>query len=465
MRKRLKMHLQFFASGMSDKRFKDIQNMERKELFKLDQKELEQAASKGDLRAEAIVKELELDNLRKFKEEKEAEEAAQEQAERIAEEIVGKSKEVESDIEEKVNSRVDEILQEKGVNLQNKYTRRLVEQKMHNDSMQKNIYSNSGYGRESLSPEMKNFVHWTKTGEVMDRKFLNGNTNADGGFLVPTEFHNEVLRKMEDFAVVRRAGARVLQMTRDKMTVPVLDSKGSGGWQGTTQGNAYTQSEPTFADISLEPKKYDRLATATYEMLEDEAVNVADLLADIFAEDFALAEDAAFLAGDGTNMPEGMDVNANVAVMNLDTQFQISDKDIINLVYKLKRAYRTGAVFFVHDSAVAMLRTLKSNGSYLWSDGNLTAGEPARLAGYPVYTTDAIEQTDVDGGTAGDQAGSRILFANPKYYYIGDRQGFRLRRSTERYFEEGKVAFAADKRVDGKVALPDAFVKTAPIKH
>lgn len=450
---------------MDQKRFEQIKNMERKELYNLSLKELEEAAAMGDTRCESVAKDIELDQLRKQVQEIEAQKAAEEQAKLIAEEIANKHKEVEQDLDEKVSKRVEEILQEKGVNFSNKYTRRLVEQKLHYDNM-RNVYANTKYGRESLSPEMKAFIHWAKTGEVVQKTALTGGVDTNGGFLVPDEFNNEVIRKMQNIAVVRSAGARVLTIGSDKVHIPVVTSQGAGGWMAAgTQGSAYTQSEPTFSEVVLTPHKYNRIALASYEMLEDSFLNVADLLATLFAEDFAIAEDNAFLAGSGTGQPEGIDTNASVASVSLGTAFTISATDILNIVYALPRKYRNGACWFIHDAVVAKVRALQSNGVYLWTEGNLANGEPPRLAGYPVYTSDALLKADVDGGTAGNQPGSDIIFCNPRYYYIADRQGFRLQRSVDRYFDTGQVAFRADKRVDGKVALAEAFVKSAPVKH
>jgi HK97 family phage major capsid protein len=459
--------LQHFA-GMSAARFEEIKKLEVKELFNLDRKELEQAASMGETRCESVVKELELDELRKYKQQQEVEKAAAEQAQKIADEIINTTKQVDNDIEEKVNRMVEQKLQESGVNIANKYTRRLVEQKMHNDAVQKNFMVNGSYGRQALSPAMKDFVNWAKTGETMMQKAaLVGTTPANGGYLVPDEFHAEVLRKMSEMAIIRKAGARVITMSGDKMTIPTLATEGTGGWKGKAQGQAYKQEEPTFSEITLEPKKYDRLALASYEMLEDSAINVADLLADIFAEDFAIAEDNAFISGDGATMPEGIITSADVTLKALigAAAGTIEAQDVFNIVYALKRKYRQGASWLIHDTAVSKLRGLEVNGSFLWSEGNLANGEPARLAGYPVYTSDALELADFDGAGAGAGAGSPLVFGNLKYYYIGDRQGFRLRRSTERYFETGQVAFAADKRVDGKVALGEGFVKSGGVKH
>lgn len=65
----------------------------------------------------------------------------------------------------------------------------------------------------------------------------------------------------------------------------------------------------------------------------------------------------------------------------------IKADEVIDLVYKLKRPYWKNAAFITSDSTLAQIRKLKdSNGNYLWQPA-LTAGEPDRILGYPVYTS------------------------------------------------------------------------------
>lgn len=338
------------------------------------------------------------------------------------------------------------------------------EKKMQFATDAKNVFINPQHGREQLSPEMKAFIHWTRTGEVTDRKALGGiATPAAGGYLVPEEFRSEIIRKMTPLTVMRRAGARQFTISGGDTVIPVLQTNGAGGW--VAENTAYTESDPVFNEINLRPSKYTRLVKASYEMLEDSAINVAGLLSDIFAEDFAAAEDAAFIAGNGTGKPTGLftaSLTSTAAVITSDATLADS---IIKLVYALPRQYRAGAVFFVHGSAIAKIRTLKNTqGAYLW-EPSLKAGEPDRLLGYPVYeSVDIAVNPDVDPG-APTSPGSDIVFGHPKHYYIADRQGMILERSNERFFELGQVAFRSDMRVDGKVALADGFRKLTGFMH
>jgi HK97 family phage major capsid protein len=424
---------------------------------KLHELKFEDLQACGCERCQPAAEQKELDNLRAWKQQDDSEKAASQRAEQIAQEIIDKNKEVDDEIGTKVNDIVNQKLEENGVNLNNKYTRRLVEQKMHFDN--KNVYASPAYGRQSLSPQMKSFVHWAKTGEAVDRKAMGGGTDIAGGYLVPEEFRAEVIRKLKPLTVVRRAGARAITMNSDTLDIPVVSANGSGSWIG--ENTTYAESEPTLDNVRLTPFKYARLVRASYEMMEDSAIDVANLLSDIFAEDFSAAEDAAFINGAGTDRPTGIN---QASLGSIAASSSLAD-DIVKLVYTLARQYRSGSAFMLRGEVIQLVRLLKDgNGRYLWQDG-LQEGEPPRLLGYPVYESNDLPEYDLDGSGTGTAMGSDVLFGNPRYYYIGDRQGLRLDRSQDRYFELGQIAFRSDLRTDGKVALTDAFKKLTGVAH
>ncbi|WP_018130707.1 phage major capsid protein [Effusibacillus pohliae] len=407
----------------------------------------------------ADVKELE--QLRAFKQEQDLKAAAIEEGKRLAKEIIETGKAVNDELKDMVQQVVQEELKSAGFDFSTPI-QRLVEKKMQFD-VSNAPRINSRHGRDQLSPEMKSFIHWAKTGEVIDRKALAGGTANAGGYLVPEEFRSEVIRKLAALTVVRRSGARAFPVSSDSISIPVVSANGSGAWTGENQ--QYQESDPTFGNVNLTPHKYTRLVRASVELLEDSAINVADLLADIFAEDFAAAEDAAFVAGDGVNKPTGIAQAAIGTVAAANTSDQNQADSLVKTVYALPRQYRNGAVWYINSKAIQRIRLLKdANGRYIWQDG-LQEGEPARLLGYPVFETDALAEYDLDGAGAGTDMGSNIIFGNPRYYYIADRTGMRLERSADRYFEFGQVAFRSDMRVDGKVALADAFKKLTGFKH
>ena len=118
------------------------------------------------------------------------------------------------------------------------------------------------------------------------------------------------------------------------------------------------------------------------------------------------------------------------------------------MIYKLKRPYRANAAFITADSTLAFIRKLKDgSGQYLWQPA-LTAGEPDRLMGYPVYTSAYVPAI---------AAGQPVMaFGDFSYYNVGDRGIRSFAALHELYAGVGQVAFVAKERVDGTLVLPEA---------
>ena len=444
-----KINLQFFAEQICK------YNAEKPEA--LQTKSYDDLRGCNCVRCQPIADQKELDALRVFKQQSDLKDAALEQGKQLAAEIMSTKQTLDGELKGIVADVVKKELEANGVQMGGTLGR-IVEKKLQFDITNAGYGApmvNTQYGRHQLSPQMKNFIHWARTGEVLDTKVLARGTDATGGYLVPEEFRTEVIRKMQSDTVMRRSGARTFTISGDVIDIPVLDGEGSGQWIG--ENTAYPESDPSFDNVRMTPHKYARMVRTSYELLEDSAINVADLLSSIFASDFARAEDTAFMNGAGLDRPLGLNQTA------LTTIARVGGENIVQslrrLIYSLPRQYRAGARFYMNGSAVQSLAlAVDANGRPLWQE-SIQDGEPARVMGYSVFESDDLPVYDLDGAGAGTATGSDIIFGNPNYYYICDRQGMRLQRSDDRFFELGQVAFRSDMRVDGKVALPEAFVK------
>ena len=164
----------------------------------------------------------------------------------------------------------------------------------------------------------------------------------------------------------------------------------------------------------------------------------------------ANAEEDAFLNGDGKGKPTGIfDATGGGEVYDTLTAALKSD-DLFNLVYALKRPYRKNAAFIMNDKTIAAIRKFKdNNGSYIWQP-SYKEGEPDRILGYKVYTSQFAPE-------------DAIAFGDFKYYNIGDRGTRSFAELKELFAGNGMVGFVAKERVDGKLILPEA-VKILKLK-
>ncbi|MGR3464724.1 phage major capsid protein, partial [Limimaricola sp.] len=171
----------------------------------------------------------------------------------------------------------------------------------------------------------------------------------------------------------------------------------------------------------------------------------------------ARAEAAAFVSGNGVDKPRGILDYPQVdddgwawnslgyVATGTDGGFDAANPAdaVIDLVYRLGAPYRAGASFVMNSRTAGALRKLKdADGRFLWSDG-LSAGEPARLLGYPVLIAEDMPDIASDA--------CAVAFGNFEAgYTIAERPDLRVLRDP--FSAKPHVIFYATKRVGGAVS-------------
>lgn len=235
--------------------------------------------------------------------------------------------------------------------------------------------------------------------------------------------------------------------TSGEHKINIAATKPAAAW--IEEGGALTFGDATFDQIMMDAYKLHVAIKVTEELLYDAAFNLEGYIIDQFGKALANAEEDAFLNGDGKGKPMGVFDTTNGGQYNTTTSTaNISADDIINLVYTLKRPYRKSAAFITNDKTLASLRKLKdNNGAYLWQPA-LTAGEPDRLFGYAIHTSQFAPEA-----AAGKPA---MAFGDFSYYNIGDRGSRSMQELKELFAGNGMVGYVMKERVDGRLILPEA---------
>ena len=275
---------------------------------------------------------------------------------------------------------------------------------------------------------------------------LSEGTDADGGYLVPTEFEREVINGLKESGSIRSM-ARVIQ-TASERKIAIGATHSTAHW--TDENGAYTESNPTFSQKSLDAYKMTDLIRVSEELLQDAFFNLEGYIRDEIVGAFADLEDASFCTGTGSGQPTGIfTANGGSVGVNAANADKVTFEEIVDLVYGLKSPYRRNARFLLADSTIAAIRKIKDgNGQYVWQP-SLQAGQPDRLMGYEVITTPAAPTM-----SAGNYA---IAFGDFGYYWIVDRGARTFRRLNELYATNCQVGFIATQRLDAKVILPEAI--------
>ena len=283
-------------------------------------------------------------------------------------------------------------------------------------------------------------------GKRLVHNVLSEGVQADGGYLVPEEFERQIVTGLDEANVVRSL-AKVIT-TSSERKIPVAATHSAAQW--TAENGAYTESDPTFDQKTIDAFKLTDLVKVSIELLQDSAFDLEGYIAGEFARAFGIAEEEAFCVGNGTNQPTGIfTANGGQLGVTAANQTSITADELISLVYALKSPYRRNAKFLMNDATIAAIRKLKDgNGVYLWQP-SLQAGEPDKLLGYDLYTSPYVPQAAADAYT--------VAFGDFKNYWIADRSGRTVQRLNELYSTNGQVGFVATERVDGKVILPEGI--------
>lgn len=299
--------------------------------------------------------------------------------------------------------------------------------------------------------EQKNAMHKDAMLKALRSNFrqvdnvLQEKVDADGGYLVPEEYDNRLIQSLEGENIMRQLGHTLTTSGDHKINIAATTP--AAAW--IDEGGQLTFGEATFKQALLDAHKLHVAIKVTEELLYDSAFNLENYILEQFGKALANAEEDAFLNGDGTGKPTGVFHQTNGGTYLTEVATLKAD-DIINLIHALKRPYRKGAVFILNDKTIAAIRKLKdNNGAYMWQP-SYQVGEPDRLLGYPVYTSQFAPE-------------NKIAFGDFSYYNIGDRGTRSFKQLTELFAGNSMIGFVAKERVDGKLILKEA-VQILPIK-
>lgn len=286
----------------------------------------------------------------------------------------------------------------------------------------------------------RSFLNAVRTGFRRVDDVLQEKVDADGGYLVPEEMDSRLIEALEEENVIRQLATKIT--TSGDHKINIADSAPAAAW--VEEGNALSFGDATFKQVLLDAHKLHVGIKATDELLYDEAFNIESYITRKFASALANAEENAFLNGTGTTQPVGIFHETKGGQLAATLTAALKGDDIIDLIYSLKRPYRKNAVFLMNDSTIREIKKLKdTTGQYLWQP-SLKEGEPDRILGYPIYTSQFAPA-------------DKIAFGDFSYYNIGDRGARTFRSLTELFAGNGMVGFLAQERVDGVLVLPEAI--------
>jgi HK97 family phage major capsid protein len=318
-------------------------------------------------------------------------------------------------------------------------------------------------GARIADPAKAAFVDgYLRRGSEVELKSLSGVLPADCGFAVPREIDAVIDATLKGISPIR-AIANVVRVGSAGYRKLVTQNGVTSGWASETATRpetatpSFNEIVPSFGELYANP-------AATQAMLDDAAFDVEGWLAGEIATEFAKAEGAAFVNGNGTNKPKGFLQSATATTSDATRPFgtlqyiasgaagafvATNPQDrLVELVHALRAPYRQGATWVMNASTLATIRKFKTtDGAFIWQPG-LAAGQPDTLLGYPV-----VEAEDMPDIAANSLS---IAFGNFKAgYLIAERTETNILRDP--YSNKPYVHFYATKRLGGAVINSEAI--------
>lgn len=287
-------------------------------------------------------------------------------------------------------------------------------------------------------------------------------TGASGGFALPKEIADQVMKQILDISPIR-AISRVVQTGTTDYHQVVNRGGLAAEWVGETSTRTLGTATPDFGDVAPAFGELSAVPEATRHSLNDLFFNVeAELMRD-GAERFAIAEGIAFISGNGTNQPAGFLTGTPVVTADQSRAFGVLQyvptgaaaalaaapyDTMTTILYTLKAGYRANANWVMNSLVMATLANVKdTTGQYLLQPA-VSAGDPDTILGKTVVIAEDMPSVAANNFpiAVGDFSRGYLIADIPGVWMVRDE-----------ITKVGWVRFPMAKRVGGRILDSNAI--------
>lgn len=260
-------------------------------------------------------------------------------------------------------------------------------------------------------------------------KALTVSSPADGGYLVPEVYANEIIELLYPATVIYSLGARRLGMANGNLNIPKIKTGSRALFTG--EARSISKTAPKFGNLKLSAKKLTALIPMSNDLLRSTNFDNDVIVGQDITKQMALGVDYGALLGSGGEFqPLGISKNPSVLKVDcskLDAEYA-SAAGVLTAAFPnylvasvLKNnVYADGLGFAFNTSVEQYFKSLRDNsGSFIFAE---EMNKNGTLVGYPYRTTNLIETT---GGK------TDIIFGNWNDLVIGEQGALEIETSRE----------------------------------
>jgi HK97 family phage major capsid protein len=290
----------------------------------------------------------------------------------------------------------------------------------------------------------------------MEKRIQTGGTNSAGGYTVPTELQDMLVRSMKMWGPMYD-GAIVSELNTSSgnaLPIPTTDDTANTGVAGT-EGTALTDdgtADAVFGQKQLEAYDFNtKFVKFSWQLAQDSIFNMESLLADLLGERLGRLSNAQLTTGTGSSAPHGIVASASLGKTAASASAIIYD-EVIDLIHSVDPAYRQSPKvrFMFNDLTLAALRKLKDgDGRYIWTMGDIKSGAPGTLLGYNYSINQAMATIATTNKT--------VLFGDFGKYWVRKVGGPVIGVLRERFWPDLGIA--------GLIRFDGELLDTAAVKY
>lgn len=276
------------------------------------------------------------------------------------------------------------------------------------------------------------------------RKALSEGSDGAGGYLVPTEYRGELLRRLPELSELYPF-VRTVPVITDSGDYPKLSTDVTITW-GRAENDDLTDTDPTFDHLTWTVRNMSAITYMSRELASDANPGIVQTVIDLFSEAVAAERDKMIAIGDGSTQPGGIYSASGLTAIAVDGA--LSYAKLVEIKYGLARRYHRNARWVMSSANLQRVTGLiDDNGQPIMRDA-LVAGETPIILGKPFSVQD-------------DLPDHTLFFGDLSQYMWFDRQRMIIESTTTGgdTFKKHQVAIKVVERCDGKLALSEAFVK------
>lgn len=258
--------------------------------------------------------------------------------------------------------------------------------------------------------------------------------------LMPLEISKTILKKLEEICPVLEMARRF----NSKGTLRLIREDNYGNAGVTAENGAFHDADVTFGTVELRAWKISASVSATFELLQNSEIDLSNYLLDVIVRRLAKELNKLFIAGTGSNQPQGLMKASNVETF---AGAKPTIQDFIMMQTAINPAYLAKANWIVNRAMFQDMASLldQTGRPYMTSDV-INQKVQYTLLGVPVIVDVNVEE------------GAVILANVEECYSINILTDITVRHLVETGFTSGVEVYAGYVMADGKIVNEDAVL-------